>query len=79
MRLQGTYEWLSGKPAAARKWWQRSLAEAERMGLRYEVGMIQIEMGMRLRERAQLVKAEEIFAEIGAELDLAKVRELLPG
>lgn len=34
MRLQGTYEWLCGRPAAAQKWLQKGLTEAERMGLR---------------------------------------------
>jgi tetratricopeptide (TPR) repeat protein len=77
MRLQGTYEWLRGKPIAAQKWWQKSLAEAARMGLKYDVGMIHLEMGHRLGERTHLEKAEAIFAEIGAELDLAKARELL--
>ena len=77
MRLQGTYEWLRGKPASAHKWWQKSLAEAERMGLKYDVGMIYLEMGQRLEERMHLEKAEALFAEISAELDLAKSREVL--
>lgn len=79
MRLRGTYEWLRGKPASARKWWDKSLAEAERMNLKYDIGMIQFEMGKRLGERAHLEKAEQIFAEIGAELDLANTRKLLKG
>ena len=77
IRLQGTYEWLGGKPSVAQKWWQKSLAEAERMGLKYDIGMIHLEMGKRLGDRVHLEKAEAIFAEIGAELDLAKVREFL--
>jgi tetratricopeptide (TPR) repeat protein len=77
MRLQGTYEWLIGKPAAAQKWWQRSLVEAERMGLQYDVGMIHLEMGQRLDSRNHLEKAETIFADIGAELNLARTRESL--
>jgi class 3 adenylate cyclase/tetratricopeptide (TPR) repeat protein len=78
MRLQGAYEWLIGKPTTAQKWWQKSLAQAERMGLRYDLGKTHLEMGQRLGERAHLEKAEMIFAEIGAELDLAKTKELLP-
>ena len=77
MRLQGTCEWLSGKPANARRWWQRSLAAAERLGLRYDEGMIHLVMGQRLGERAHLEKAEAIFAEIGAAGDLARAQELL--
>lgn len=77
MRLQGTYEWLQGRPAAAQKWWQKALAEAGRMGLRYDLGMIHREMGVRLRERTHLEKAEALFAEIGNEQELGKVREFL--
>jgi tetratricopeptide (TPR) repeat protein len=77
MRLQGTYEWLRGNPAKARDWWQKSLTEAERMGLRYDVGEIYLDMGQRLNERTLLEKAEAIFAEIGAAWDLARTRECL--
>ena len=77
MRLRGTYEWLRGKPAAAQKWWQRSLALAEEMGQRYDLGMTHLEMGQRLAERAHLERAEAILAEIGAEWDLARAREAL--
>jgi tetratricopeptide (TPR) repeat protein len=79
MRLQGTHEWLSGKPAAAQKWWQRSLALAEEMGQRYDLGVTHLEMGQRLGERAHLEHAEAILAEIGAEWDLARAREALRG
>lgn len=77
MRLQGRYEWLRGKPIAARKCWQKGLAEAKRMSLRYDMGMIHLELGQRLGEHVGLEKAEASFAEIGAELDLMKTRELL--
>ena len=77
MLFQGRYEWLRGKPAAARQWWNKSLAEAERLGMRYEAGRTHLEIGQRLGERQQLEKAEKVFAEVGAELDLGKVRKLL--
>jgi len=77
IRLQGTYEWLNGQPATAQKWWTRSLATAERMDLKFDAGKIHLEMGRQLGERTHLEKAEAIFEEIGAELDLAKARELL--
>lgn len=79
MRLQGTYEWLSGKQAVAQKWWQKSLAEAERMELQYDIGMIHLEMGQRLGERAHLEKAKAIFSEIGAELDASNTARLFKG
>jgi len=66
LRLRGTYEWLGGKPAAAHNWWQKSLAEAERMGLRYDVAMTHLEIGQRLGNPIHLEKAESIFAEIGS-------------
>ena len=76
-RLQGTYEWLKGKTAIAQRWWQKSLAEAERMDMRYDQGLIHLEMGRRLRERKHVEIAEAIFIKIGAEFELAKARELL--
>ncbi len=39
--------------------------------------MAHLEMGMRLKERAHLEKAEAIFAEIGAEWDLVRARKVL--
>jgi hypothetical protein len=43
----------------------------------YELGMTHLEIGQRLGKRTHLEKAEAIFADIGAELDLARSRELL--
>ena len=77
MRLHGTYQWLTGKHSFSEKWWQRSLEAAEEMGMRYELGMTHLEMGQRLKDRGHLEKAEAIFAEIGAEFDLAQTRKLL--
>jgi tetratricopeptide (TPR) repeat protein len=60
LRLQGTYDWLCGKSAAAQNWWQKSLAEAERMGLRYDLGINHLEMGQQLgaRHRIEHPKAD---------------------
>jgi class 3 adenylate cyclase len=77
MLLQGRYEWLRGRPEAARKWWLKGLADARQIGMRYDQGMIHLEVGQRLNEYSELEKAEAIFAEIGAEFDLAKTKELL--
>lgn len=74
MRLQGTYEWLRGKPRSAQKWWKRSLALAEELKQAYDVGMTLLEMGQRLCDRGHLDRAEAIFSEIGAEWDLERVR-----
>ena len=76
-RLQGTHEWLGGRPAAARKWWLRSLAVAMELEARYDLGVTNLEMGRRMGDRVYLERAEAIFAEIGAMLDLTHARELL--
>jgi tetratricopeptide (TPR) repeat protein len=77
MRLRGTYEWLIGKPSLSEEWWQQSLKVADEMGIRYELGMTHLEMGQRLKDRGHLEQAEKIFAEIGAEFDLAQARSAL--
>lgn len=79
LRFRGTYQWLRGRPGAARKTWRRSIAVAEELGARYDVGMTCLEMGRRTGERPPLERAEAILAEIGATRDLADVRRLLSG
>jgi class 3 adenylate cyclase/tetratricopeptide (TPR) repeat protein len=77
MRLRGTYAWLRGRRAIAQKWWQRSLSLAEKQGQRYDLGLAHLEMGQRLGERAHLERAEVILGDVGAQLDLARARDLL--
>jgi hypothetical protein len=77
LRLQGVYEWLTGKQALAHKHWRRSLALAEEMATRYDLAMTHFEMGKRLNDEEHLKQAEAIFAEMGAEFDLAETRKLL--
>jgi hypothetical protein len=71
-RLQGRHEWLKGHTVQAQRWWQKSLAEAEALGMPYEVGLTHLEIGQRLRDNDHLEKAKAIFVQIGAERDLAK-------
>jgi tetratricopeptide (TPR) repeat protein len=75
--LQGRCEWLDGKPKDAQEWWARALAQAEATNLRYQEGVVQLEIGRRLHDRDHLLQAESILGEIRAELDLAKARESL--
>jgi tetratricopeptide (TPR) repeat protein len=75
--LQGRYEWLSGRPKKAQDWWARALAQAEATGMRYEEGVIHLEIGRRMGDRNHLLSAESILGEIGAEFDLAAAREAL--
>lgn len=77
MMLQGRYEWIRGEPSSAREWWEKSIKTAEEMGARYDLGTTHLEMGRRLKDRDHLKQAEAIFAEIGAEFDLAQTRDVL--
>jgi len=64
MLLQGRYEILRSNPGAARRWWIKSLAEAERMALPYDAAITHLEIGERLGEREHLEAARRIFAEL---------------
>jgi len=77
LRLQGRYVWLKANTAQAQSWWAKSLAEAETLGMPYELGPTHLEMGQRLGERTHLAKAEAIFDQLGAERDLTKTSKLL--
>jgi class 3 adenylate cyclase/tetratricopeptide (TPR) repeat protein len=77
MRLKGVCDWLTDKQASAQKHWRRSLTLAEEMGMRYDLAMTHLEMGKRLKDQDHLKQAEAIFADIGAEFDLAETRRLL--
>lgn len=73
-RLRGRYEWLRGRRPVADAWWGRSVAVAEQLGAQYDLGLTCLEIGERTGQRASLARAEAIFAEIGARLDLADAR-----
>jgi class 3 adenylate cyclase/tetratricopeptide (TPR) repeat protein len=77
MMHRGRYEWLKGKPAAAEKWWRRSLALAEDMNVPFHVARTHLEMGQRLDDVMHLERAVSIFAEIDSQWELAKAREKL--
>ena len=74
LRSQGTGAWLNGRPDRARRWWEQSVTVAMELGSRYEVALTWAEMGRRLGDRESLERATGVFAEIGAELDLAAAR-----
>ena len=76
-RLTGRYHWLSGNPAGARRWWERSLTAAEQLGARYELGLTLLEMGRRLGGRPYVERAGSIFADLGASFESADARNLL--
>ncbi|MBI4636203.1 MAG: AAA family ATPase [Candidatus Rokubacteria bacterium] len=76
-RLQGTYEWLRGKPGAAQRWWRRSLAAAAAQGARWDEGATWLEIGRRLGTRADVERAHAILSQIGASPDVTEARRLL--
>jgi tetratricopeptide (TPR) repeat protein len=76
-RIQGSYKWCNGKPAAAQKCWQQSLSIAEELGARHELGTTYLEMGSRTGESLFLKQAEIIFDKIGAKRELLKIQQLL--
>ena len=78
-RLQGTYEWLRGRPRKAEQWWRRSLEHAGKLGARYEGALTQLEIGRRLRDPVALEKAEAVFETMGAEYELAQAVALRQG
>lgn len=76
-RLQGTYEWLSGRTASASAWWQQSLAVAQRLQSQYDLGLTHLEIGKRTGDLAHLERAEVILGAIDARLDLAHIQTLI--
>jgi tetratricopeptide (TPR) repeat protein len=79
---QGVFEWLSGRPDQAQKWWAKSLAAAEKLGMPYAEGLTHYEMGRRLpldnpaRSR-HLLQACQIFTRLAAGYDLEQAQEAL--
>jgi class 3 adenylate cyclase/tetratricopeptide (TPR) repeat protein len=74
LRSHGTWAWLNGRPERARRCWEQSVAVAVELGSRYEMALTWAETGRRLGDRESLERATGVFAEIGAELDLAATR-----
>lgn len=79
MRLRGTYEWLMGRPGAARRWWRRSRDLADTMGHRYDRALTDLEMGVRLGDERLLQRTADQLDEIGAEWHVARAQRLLDG
>ena len=84
---QGLYHWLDRKPTKAHKAWQKSLEHAKKLSMPYEQALAHFEMGRHLSERmtpandderqAHLIQARDIFTELNAASDLARVEAAL--
>jgi class 3 adenylate cyclase len=84
-RLLGRCAWLLDRRPRALAWYERALAEAEKLGMRPEAGRTWLEVGLRLAEpkeparfrdldaAACLERATEIFEELDLAWDLAQV------
>jgi tetratricopeptide (TPR) repeat protein len=77
--LQGSANWLSGKPTKAHDAWRKSLAAAERFTMPYEEGRAHYEIGRHLptndpARRLHLARAIEIFTRLEADDDRERAR-----
>src|SRR5262249_49775646 len=70
-RLQGTLDWLSGRPRRAYDHWQLSLATAAKTGMPLERGRTLLKMGVQMGEVPIVADACRVFEDIGAKVDLA--------
>ncbi len=80
---RGLADWLSGRPARARKAWRRSLEAAERLVMPFEQGLAHYEIGRHLQtddpgRRRHLSHAWQLFMQLGAAYHLDRVRAALP-
>ncbi|MBN1954506.1 MAG: AAA family ATPase [Anaerolineae bacterium] len=78
--LQGRYEWRAGRPARARRAWQRGLVAARQMGMPYEEGLLHLEAGLRaagVERKQHLAQAVEIMRGLDAAYDLARAQAAL--
>jgi tetratricopeptide (TPR) repeat protein len=76
-RVRGNAEWLRGREGAARRWWRRSLEEAESQGAPYEAALTELDAGQRLGDAEQLRRAEARFEELEAAWYADRAREAL--
>ena len=79
---QGLYDWLTGQSARARQAWQRSLNEAERLGMVYEQGQAHYQIGRHLAltepaRQIHLARAVRIFDQLEAAYALKCTRAAL--
>ncbi len=88
-RIVGRFHWLHGRGRRAAEWWQKSIAEGERLGARPELARTYAEVGRRLSEqpgrvkhvnglnaKAYLASARRLFVEMELAWDLAHLAQI---
>jgi len=89
-KLMGVYYWLINKQRKAFKWWNKSIAEGERLQARLELSRTYFEVGKRLLEpeskykplngikaEEYLEKAKTMFEEMDLEYDLDELDKVI--
>jgi tetratricopeptide (TPR) repeat protein len=74
---QGWYEWLTGKPEAALKSWQKGLDAAQKFDMPYEEGLNRVKLGACQKDDSQkshFERAIEIFENMGAAHELKQAK-----
>ena len=65
---QGLLAWVQGRPIQARKAWRRSLAAAERLGMRYDQLLAHLQLGRHgdpSERHEHLARARQLFTQLG--------------
>lgn len=68
LRLQGNYLWLLGRHSEARQQWERSLAQAESLGMPYEAAMTRLVVGRRAGDVEHFNRGEAELRGLGVKL-----------
>jgi class 3 adenylate cyclase/tetratricopeptide (TPR) repeat protein len=77
---QGSFKWVGGRQASARKLWKKGLVTAQQLGMPYEQALIHYEVGRRLptndpAQSKHLSHAGDLFEQLGATFDLERVQQ----
>lgn len=80
-RCAGQLAWLNGRTRKAQKLWQKSLETAQALKMRYDEGLVRIEIARHLPQddvsrNQHLTLARVIFQELAASADLAELENV---
>lgn len=81
LRCLGRLYWLQKRQRTATAYWEKSLEAAQRLAMPFEMGLAHALLGEHItdpaRRKQHLREARDIFGQVGAQTDLARVRALL--